>query len=445
MRDPVVDLTKLPPGPKSGLLGALGYLRDPEGVVLSMRRYGEPFTLPGMGGPPIVVVWSPEWVKAMFGADPDTFAPYAADAMAPILGRGSVLLQHGATHRRARRLLQPPFHSTRVGAYGAAMGEATRRHLEATPTDRAFPIEDVFREISIDVIIRTVFGIETGEGVARCRAGILDSLAAFSPLLAMFGGLRRDFGGVGPWARFRRRLDAVHELLRQEIRARRDRPPGTDVLSLLVAARDEDGQPMEEQEIVEQLFTMVVAGHETTATALAWAVNELLLEPALVEALLAELEPTGGDPDALAKLPLLDQVCAETLRLHPLAPMVSRKLLQPFEIAGHRLPEGVGLGASLLLSHYREETFPEPSAFRPSRFAAGKAFSPYEYYPWGGGSKRCLGAAFAYHEMKVVLGSVLLHSRLELESPARARPQARQATVGPRGGVRVRRVGRPSA
>lgn len=430
---------RLPPGPKSGLLGMLGYLRDPEGLVLSMRRYGEPFTVPSMGGPPIVVVWSPEWVKAMFSADPDTFAPYAAEAMEPVLGRGSVLLQHGPTHRRARRLLQPPFHSTRIGAYGLTMREATLRHLETTPTDRSFPIEDVFREISIDVIIRTIFGIEATVGVTRCRDGVLGALAAFSPLLAMFGLLRRPFGGVGPWAKFQRQLQAVHELLRAEIRARRDAPPGADVLSLLVAARDEDGQAMDEQEIVEQLFTMVVAGHETTATALAWAVNELLLQPELTEEVTAAALATGGDPDALAKLPILDQVCSETLRLHPLAPMVSRKLLRPLEIAGCALPEGVGLGASLLLSHYREEVFPEPAAFRPARFAEGRSFSPYEYYPWGGGSKRCLGAALAYHELKVVLGTVLLHSRLELESPTRARAEPRQATVGPKGGVRVTR------
>lgn len=381
MSNATLDRSQLPPGPRSALFGMLGYLRDPEGLMLSMRRHGEPFTVPALGGPPIIVVWSPEWVKAMFAADPDTFAPYAADAMAPILGRGSVLLQHGTAHRRSRRLLQPPFHKTRIAGYGVTMAEATLRHLEATPLDRAFPIEAVFREISMDVIIRNVFGVDTTDGVQRCRAGILESMAAFSPLIAVFEALRRDFWGFGPWARFRRLLDGVHELLRAEIRRRKDGALGDDILSLLVAARDEDGQPMEEQEIVEQLFTMVVAGHETTATALAWAVNELLLQPELAEELQAALSATGGEPEALAALPLLDQICAETLRLHPLAPMVSRKLLRPFEIAGHQLPAGVGLGAALLLSHRRAETFPEPEEFRPRRFADGASFSPYEYYP----------------------------------------------------------------
>lgn len=431
--------SRLPPGPKSGLLGMIGYVRDPEGLVLGLRRYGEPLTMPALGGPPIVIVWSPEHVKAMFSADPDTFAPYAAEAMEPVLGRGSVLLQHGPAHRRARRLLQPPFHSTRIAAYGGTIHEATLRHLSEAPTDRSFAIEEVFREISIDVIIRSIFGIGTSDGVEGCRRGILDSMAAFSPLLALFGALRKNFWGFGPWAKFQALLGTVHEMLRAEIRARREGELGSDILSLLVAARDEDGQPMDEQEIVEQLFTMVVAGHETTATALAWAVNEVLLQPAIVDQLTSQLEPLKNDPDAIAKLPLLDQVCAETLRLHPLAPMVSRKLLRPFEIAGYQLPVGTGLGAALLLSHYREEVFPEPSEFRPSRFADGKSYSPYEYFPWGGGAKRCLGATLAYHEMKIVLGTLLLECRLELEQPKRARPEPRQATVGPKGGVRVRR------
>jgi cytochrome P450 len=182
---------------------------------------------------------------------------------------------------------------------------------------------------------------------------------------------------------------------------------------------------------------MVLAGHETTATSLAFAVDELWRHPALVERLREELKPTGGDAEKLASHKLLDAVCAETLRIRPLLPMVSRRLLRPFELCGRTIPAGVGVAAAVMLTHRREELYPEPDEFRPERFLNGKAFSPHEYFPWGGGARRCLGAAFAIYEMKIVLGKLLLAGDVKLRSPTRARFAARAATVGPRGGVKV--------
>ncbi|MDC0668331.1 cytochrome P450 [Nannocystis radixulma] len=427
---------RLPDGPKSKVLATLRYLRDPVGSIVDLgRRHGDLFTIPNLAGP-IVVAAAPSAIRAIFAAEPDTFAPFAADSMAPVLGRGSILIQHGAAHRRARKLMQPPFHGARMRAYGATMRDSSHAHLAARPLGRPFPVEDVFRDISLDVIIRTIFGVATGERIAACRRGVRESIAAFGPLLATFTSLQREFGGWGPWARFRRLLTGVHDLLRQEIAARDPARPGDDILSLLVAARDESGAAMDEQEIVEQLFTMVIAGHETTATALAWAIDEMLRQPELLGQLREELRPIGVDPDRLAQSPLLDAVCAETLRLHPLIPLVTRKLLRPFEVGGHALPEGVGLGACLLLAHLREERYPQATAFRPQRFLAGKQPSPHEYLPFGGGARRCLGAAFALHEMKIVLATVLLEFELELTT-APARTSVRAATIGPRGGVPV--------
>ncbi|WAS95271.1 cytochrome P450 [Nannocystis punicea] len=427
---------RLPAGPTSAVRQTFRYLRDPVGSILDLgRRYGDLFSLPSLGGV-LVVASAPEAIRAIFSAEPDTFAPFAADAMAPVLGRGSVLLQHGAAHRRARKLMQPPFHGARMRAYGAAMRDSARVHLAAVPRDRRVPIEDVFRDISLDVIIRTIFGVSTGERMAACARGVRDTIAAFGPLVATFRALQREFGGFGPWARFRRHLTGVHDLLRQEIAARDPAHPGDDILSLLVAARDEAGAAMDEQEIVEQLFTMVIAGHETTATALAWAVDELLRQPELLARLREELRPLDGDPDRVAQSPLLDAVCAETLRLHPLIPLVSRKLLRPFELGGHLLPAGTGLGACLLLAHLREERYPEALAFRPQRFLDGKHPTPHEYLPFGGGARRCLGAAFALHEMKIVLATLVLEFELELAA-APARTGVRAATIGPKGGVPV--------
>lgn len=431
-----VQTPRLPDGPKSKVWPTYRYFRDPVAMFRDLgRRHGELFTVPTFTGP-IVVAGSPEGVKAIYAAEPDTFRPYAVEGMLPILGRGSVLLQHGAPHRRARKLMQPPFHGPRMRAYGAAMRDAALAHLAASPVGRPFPVEDVFRAISLDVIIRTIFGVTGGERIDRFRRGVRDSIAAFGPLIAAFEALRRDFGGLGPWARFRRLLGGVHDLLREEIAARDPANPGSDILSMLVAARDDTGAPMDEQEIVEQLFTMVVAGHETTATALTWAIDEVLRAPALLARLREELRPLGDDPDRLAGAPLLDAVCAETLRIHPLIPMTSRMLLRPFELGGYVLPAGTGVGACLLLAHFREERFPEPTVFRPERFLGDKHFSPYEYFPFGGGARRCLGAAFALHEMKIVLATTLLHADLELAGPP-ARTAVRAATIGPRGGVPV--------
>lgn len=417
------------------------YLRAPEGWLLEeAKKFGDPFTMPSLGGP-LVLTATPEGVRAIFTADADTFAPFAAEAMTPFLGRGSVLLQHGAEHRRARRLMMPPFHSGRMRAYGETIISATHRHLSKTPTDKKFPIEDMFRAISIDVIIRTVFGVGNHERVEQARDEIRRAVDSFGPLIATFKALRKNFGGLGPWAKFQARLADVHRLLRDEIHARQNQTGGEDILSLLVAARDEDGRPMEEQEIIEQLFTMVIAGHETTATALAWAVDEIYRQPELLGRLKEELAPHAGDAEKIAGAsPLLEAVCSETLRLHPLIPIVSRRLLKPFSLGGFELAEGTGVGACLLLAHRNPARYPDGNSFKPERFLDGSKHSPHEYFPFGGGAKRCLGAALASYEMKLVLGTLVLGSKLSLASEKRAQPGARQATVGPKGGVPVIRT-----
>jgi cytochrome P450 len=425
-------MNPLPPGPKSAVWQTLRYLRDPDGMVSSLvARYGDPFTLPTLQGP-LVVTGAPDGIKAIFGADPETFSPYGAEGFLPVLGRGSILVQHGTTHRRSRKLMQPPFHGARMRAYGAAMAETALRHFAAAPA-RPFDVERLFRDISLEVILRTVFGLGE-ERVAPARGAVLDGIAAFSPMLAVFSWLRRSF--FPPWRRFVRLLGAVHEMLRGEIAARKAAPGGTDICALLVAARDEDGRPMEDQEIVEQLFTMVVAGHETTATALSWAVDELWRDPALLQRAREALRPTGGDPDKLAAEPLLDAICTETLRMRPLVPVIGRRLEKPFTLAGRELSPGVGVGACVLSAHRRPEVYPDPDRFSPERFLNGKAFSPYEYLPWGGGARRCLGAAFAEYELKIVLGTLILNGTLELTGP-RARFGTRAATIGPKGGVKV--------
>jgi cytochrome P450 len=426
----------LPPGPRNALWQTLRYLRDPMGWIASMsKRYGDPFTVPTLVRP-LVLTGSTDGVRSIFSAEPDTFSPFAGETGVALLGRGSMLLQYGQPHRRARRLMQPPFHGARMRAYGERMGEIAVARLRHAPRG-PFDIEELFRAISLEVILATVFGV----GAARMEQtgrSVLSMIKSFGPLVASFTFLRNRF--FPPWRRFKRLMAEVHGLLREQIAARKEGGPGEDICGLLVAARDEDGQPMDDQEIVEQLVTLVMAGHETTATALAWAVDEVWRQPALLERLRDSLSP---DPERLAANKLLDAVCAETLRLRPLIPIVGRKLEKPFQLADHTLPAGVGVGACLAMAHRREDLYPEPDAFRPERFLDGRSFSPQEYFPWGGGARRCLGAAFALYEMKIVLGKLILGGELQLASPERARLAVRPATLGPRGGVKV--VYSPSA
>jgi cytochrome P450 len=420
----------LPPGPRGVIWQTLRYMLDPTGWIRKMgARYGDLFTVPTVVRP-LVLTSSTEGVRTVFGADPDTFSPFAGESGVPLLGRGSMLLQSGQPHRRARRLMQPPFHGARMRAYGQRMGEIAVVHLARAPRG-VFDIEELFRGISLEVIMSTVFGV----GAANAKKTgdrVLSMIRSFGPLIASFTFLRNRI--FPPWRRFRRLMDEVHELLRAQIAARKQDGPGEDICGLLVAARDEDGRPMDDQEIVEQLVTLVMAGHETTATALAWAVDEVWRQPELLERLRGGLSP---DPDQLATDKLLDAVCAETLRLHPLVPIVARNVERPFEIGGYTVPPGVGVGACLSLSHRREDLYPEADEFRPERFLDGRSFSPQEYFPFGGGARRCLGAAFALYEMKIVLGKVILSGELTLASPERARAGVRPATIGPKGGIKV--------
>jgi cytochrome P450 len=420
----------LPPGPRGALVSTLAYMRDPTGWIARMaKKYGDPFTVPTLVRP-LVLTASPDGVKSIFAADPDTFSPFAGEMGLELLGRGSMLLQFGAPHRRARKLMQPPFHGARMRAYGQRMGELAEVHLRRAP-EGVFDIEQLFRGISLDVILATIFGVGAS-GMEETASSVLSLIKAFSPLVATFAFLRKGY--FPPWRRFQRLMAEVHGLLREQIAARKQSGSSEDICGLLVAARDEDGQPMDDQEIVEQLVTMVMAGHETTATALAWAVDEVWRQPELLERLRGSLSP---DPDRLVADKLLDAVCSETLRLHPLIPIVGRKLEREFELCGHQIPAGAGVGACLQVAHHREESFPEPSQFRPERFLDGRSYSPYEYFPWGGGARRCLGAAFAHYEMKIVLGKLILAGELALASPERARSSVRPATLGPKGGIKV--------
>lgn len=436
-------MSTLPHGPRSSL-PQLRHMSDPFPYMIEIaREYGDRATVPILGVGPLVTLADPEGIRALFSADSSSFGMATNEALAVILGRGSIFLQQGVEHRRTRKLLMPAFHGERVRNYGAIMQRCALRWTETFALDAAAPILPTAQGITLDVIIEAIFGEQDRERVRALHDGILAVVESFNPMIATFKALQREFFGMGPWARFRRKAESLEALMLALIAQKRG-AGGDDVLSLLVNAKDEEGDSLGDREILEQLLTFVVAGHETTATSLAWAVYELHRNGESLAKLQDELDRARGDqpvasPEALVKLPYLRAACDEVLRLHPPVPMIQRKLVKPLTVGELELPAGTLVAANAYGAHIRESVFAEPFAFRPERFIE-RQFSPFEYLPWGGGFRRCLGAAFAGYELQVVLGTMLSIARFELREPKPVAHAFRIGTYGPATGVRVRRT-----
>lgn len=432
-------MSTLPKGPRSQLRTIYHYLRDPIGCMVPFaKEFGDPFLLGGKA--PVVVTGDPAGIKAIYTADPDTFEPLAQD-LGELIGARSLLLAKGAEHKRARKLMMPPFHGARMRAYGEGMCRLTEQRSADWQVGQTVPMLDALQEVSLDVILQAVFGVTDRAQMTELAKLLLEITNGISPLIAIFPGLRKNFGGVGPYASFVRRRKRLNDHLDRLITARREAGPREDILSLLLAARDEDGQPMPDDEIRDQLILLVFAGHETTAIAIAWALYALHQpeNAAALSRLRDELAALGSspDPEALAKQPYLDAVCQETLRRYPIAPAPSpRKLLRPFDLMGYTLPAGMGVTAAIGIAHFREEVYPEPMRFRPERFLE-RQFSPFEFLPYGGGARRCLGAAMASFEFKLVLGTLLRRFRLRLASLKPDTGKVRAANAGPKNGVKM--------
>ena len=440
-----VEGMSLPPGPRApAIVQLLEFTYRPTAwLEACARRYGDPFTarFPGLGT--FVLCSAPALVKQIFTGDDDALLAGKANAIVePIVGRHSVLLQDGPPHLRQRRLLSPPMRGERMHAYGGLIARITADELARMPRGRPFAIHAHLQAITLDVILRAVFGLDEQAARGELRARLVELLQP-PPALMTFVPVRYlDFPG-SPYRTFLARREQVDRELRRILRARMAAGPGdgTDVLSLLLAARDERGAPMTEDELRDQLMTMLIAGHETTATALSWAFALILDHPAIEARLRAELDgvraPDGAlDPAAVAGLDYLDAVVKETLRLRPVIPDVVRELQRPMRFAGFELPAGVMLTPTIYLTHRRPELYPEPTRFRPERWLGAKV-DPYAWFPFGGGIRRCLGMAFALYEMKQVLARVLVDARPRLARPGPVRTIRRTVSLAPAGGTRV--------
>lgn len=423
----------LPPGSGLRPLQSLRFIRNPTRLFRAAKaRHGQPFTVNLPVGE-VVVTGAPQGLKEIFSANPESFEVLGQLPLVPAVGENSVLVASGPRHRRQRKLLMPPFHGERMRAYGQLMQDLALHAMDGLQPGTAFRAQDITQSLSLEVIIRAVFGVTAPERVQRYREVLTDYIDSYTPPLMVLVPLRRSFGGVGPWARFQRNVAALHALLDEEIAHRRsDAAQHEDILSLLLAARDEDGQPMEQAELEDELRTLLLAGHETTAIAMAWALHHLHRNPETLTRLLEELDGLGPQPgpEALARAPYLGAVCDETLRLHPVVPVVGRRTVVPFTLQGRELPAGTALMAAICLAHVDPDLYPEPETFRPERFL-DKRFSPFEYLPFGGGARRCIGAAFALYEMRIILGTLLATQRFSAAGATPEHPVRRSITIGP--------------
>jgi cytochrome P450 len=425
----------LPPEPSSSpLLQTLRWSFRPLAFLHECRqRYGDAFSLTFLGFErPMVLISDPTAVKALYSERANGLPPGRNIILEPIVGSRSLLIQEGAEHLARRRLMLPPFHGERMRSYEAVVEEAIGAEIDSWQLGAEFPIHTRMQAVTLEVILRAVFGVAEGPRLDRLRrmlATVLSETA--SPRAQLIGLATRRLGGRGPWARFEGQLREVDELLYAEIAEHRRLPDldgRDDILSMLMQARFEDGEEMSDTELRDQLMTLLLAGHETTATALAWTFDLLLRnQPALFR--LRESLAAGEEDYLRATI-------TESLRLRPVIPIAGRVLAAELEVGDLKLPPGTNVAPSIWLTHTRPDVYPEPFAFRPDRFLENGP-DTYAWIPFGGGIRRCIGAAFAELEMRIVLREVLTRCDLSTASPEPEGMGRRNITLSPKRGTPV--------
>ena len=431
---------KLPPGPQTPPFLQLSQwiARPLELMETCAQRYGDTFSLRLGRLEPLVFLSNPQAIQEIFTAQPEQFEVGRGNKiLQPLLGKQSLIMLDGDRHQRERRLLIPPFHGDRMRAYGKLICDITEQVISQWKLGEAFPVRPSMQQISLRVILHAVFGLDEGQRYQQLQQLLCSWLeltsSPWSSSLLFFRSLQRDLGPWSPWGRFVRQQQQIDKLLYAEIQERREQPDRsrTDILSLLMSARDEDGKPLTDAELRDELLTLLFAGHETTASALTWALYWIHHLPEVHSRLLQELDTVGDHADisAVARLPYLTAVCGETLRIYPVAMLTfGRVVKSPLQIMGYQFDTGTMLAPCVYLTHQREDIYPEPKRFKPERFLE-RQFSPYEYLPFGGGNRRCIGMAFALFEMKLVLATVLSRYNLAIAGNRQVRPVRRGVTL----------------
>jgi hypothetical protein len=414
----------LPPGPRLPLAiqSTLAWSRTIPFFEAGRRKYGPVFTIRAVPWGRAVVIHDAGLVKQVFTGDPAIF--HAGDGnslLAPVLGRRSVLVLDEDEHLQARKRLLPPFHGEAVRRYGEVVEQIVAHEAARWPIGKPFALHARMRAITLEVILQAVIGVSDPQRLRALRE-VLPKTVAIGPLIMAMWVLP-PLERVGPWRRFRATVAEANRLLLEEIAARRTDPQlheREDVVSQLVRAGEID-----DDELRDQIITLLLAGHETTTTGLAWAMERLLRHP---DALARARE--GEDS-------YLDAVVQETLRVRPVIPAVLRKLQAPVELGGWQLPAGVTVMPAITLLHSDPTHFPEPERFLPERFLEGGQGSTYTWIPFGGGRRRCLGAAFASFEMRVALRTILGRVTLRADRARDERARNHHITLVPARGARV--------
>ncbi len=430
-------------------LQRLRWIFDPVGYMESAaKQFPDIFDAEILGfGDNLIFVQDPQANQKILTNDRKIFKASGDQnkTLIPIVGSSSLFLLNGDRHKRERKLLMPPFHGDRIKVYSELICQLTEKVINNLPIDRIFSARDVMQEITLQVILETVFGLHEGDRSEKLKQKISEFSEIFeSPFTSAFfllPWLQKDLGAWSPWGKFVRDREEIDRLLYQEIAERReqDLSDRTDILSLLMLARDEDGQPMTDKELRDELLTLLIAGHETTATSSAWALYWIHSLPEVKNKLLQEIDRLSENPEPMeiANLPYLTAVCKETLRIYPVAMLTSPRVVEePVELSGYQLEPGKVVTNCIYLTHHREDLYPESKKFKPERFLE-KQFSPYEFMPFGGGVRRCLGYALAELELKLVLATIISKYELTLANNKPEKPQRRGLTLAPANGVKT--------
>ena len=434
----------LPPGPRlPGILALLTWMRDPIATFARQsRQYGDLYSINNPLYGREVIVGHPDLIRTIFTSDPEVVLGGAANwPLRPIVGDASILLLDRKPHQRERKLLVPPFHGERMGAYADTIRTITERVGAGWPRDRRFALLPTMQRITFDVILETVFGVHADAGIDALRVGLTDLVEKVqSPLgmLWMMPALQRDLGPLTGWGAMKRLLEENDRRIRAIIARARAAPAaerGNDILAMLLSATDEAGRPMSDDELRDELVTLLLAGHETTATALAWVFEEILRRPEIHAKVREEIASVDASALHRAPLPYLDAVIKETLRLRPLVPFLARKLTAPITLREFEIPAGVYVLPCVYLAQRHPDFWEAPDEMRPERFL-GKKPDPYAWFPFGGGARRCIGMAFALLEMRIVLATLLARFDLRLTDP-RAKVALRSFLFAPSAGTPV--------
>ncbi len=432
----------MPPSPSvSARAQTLAWMTHPYDFLAQCRdELGDVFTIDFREHGQYVLLSHPEHIHQVLVGDPAVYRG-ANTLLEPFLGRHSLLLLEAEAHRRERRLLMPHFSRRQIHGYGAQIAAVADELIDAWAEGDTLSMREEGQRVALALIDRLVFGLDADQKRHRALHECFDAILGHRHFnIALIGQFGEQIGASASWQQLQEQLQRMDELIRAEIADRRaSGRRGGDIMSLLMEAEHDDGRPMSDDELRDELVTLLATGHETTATSLAWVVYWVLSHPEVHRRLRDELAglPADAAPEQVAALPYLEAVVCEALRIHPVVPVVARQLQAPVELGGYELPAGVTVAPVIYLLHQREDLYPAPGEFRPERFLE-RDFAHNEYMPFGGGVRRCLGMHLAMYELAVLAARIVSRVDLRLVDERPARPVRRMVTIAPSGGARVR-------